>query len=507
MSNVVLYLRYSSDKQTEQSIEGQRRVCEEFCRRSDYTIVGEYIDRALTASKETDKRRDFNRMIADAAKGKFKAVVVYKLDRFARNRYDSATCKAKLKRHGVRVISATEAISESPEGIILESVLEGLAEYYSAELSQKVTRGMTETALKGNSCGGTLPLGYRVKDKKLVVYEPEAAIVREAFDLFVHGNSYKEIIAIFNRKGYKTSKGKPFNKCSFSTMFSNKKYIGIYTYNDIEIEGGVPAIVSKEVFNQAQARRATYQHAPGAGKAKVDYLLSQKIICGHCGAKMVGSYGTSGTGEKYYYYVCPTQRRHKCDKTPVPKDEIENRIARHLYERLTPEFIDTLADMAIAQNRKDIEGDPLIPALLDEIKNVEAGINNLTRVLMQGLDSPTIVAKVKELEEEKKSLHARLEEAEGKYLRLEKVHVVWWLSKFADGDLDDEKYRRSLFDMLLNSVTVWNDPDGGYKVTIAYNLTDRPTETVGSDMVSSGSPNRPKPNFYIFGSVWTEALA
>ena len=159
MYNVVLYLRYSSDKQSEQSIEGQRHICEDFCRRNDYQIVGEYIDRALSASKETDKRLEFNRMIGDSAKGKWQAVVVYKLDRFARNRYDSATFKARLRKNGVKVISATEQISDSPEGIILESVLEGMAEFYSAELSQKVTRGMNETAMKGNNCGGITPHG------------------------------------------------------------------------------------------------------------------------------------------------------------------------------------------------------------------------------------------------------------------------------------------------------------------------------------------------------------
>ena len=146
--DVVLYMRYSSDRQNEQSIEGQRHVCEEFCRASGFTIRGEYVDRALTATKDAEKRLEFQKMIKDSEKGLWQAVVVYKLDRFARNRFDSATYKARLKKNGVRVISATENISDNPEGIILESVLEGMAEFYSKELAQKITRGMHESALK-----------------------------------------------------------------------------------------------------------------------------------------------------------------------------------------------------------------------------------------------------------------------------------------------------------------------------------------------------------------------
>ena len=138
-----LYLRYSSSNQTEQSIEGQMHVCQDFCKRHNIRIVEMYIDRATSASKDIEKRVEFLKMIKDSEKGNFNAVIVYKLDRFARSRYDSATYKYRLKRNGVQLISATENITQDPEGIILESVLEGMAEFYSAELSQKINRGMS----------------------------------------------------------------------------------------------------------------------------------------------------------------------------------------------------------------------------------------------------------------------------------------------------------------------------------------------------------------------------
>ena len=134
----VIYARYSSDNQREESIEGQLRECTAYCQKNEITVVRTYIDRALSA--KTDNRPDFQRMIKDSAKGLFDVVLVWKLDRFARNRYDSARYKAQLKKYGVKVLSATENISEGPEGIILESLLEGMAEYYSAELAEKVIR-------------------------------------------------------------------------------------------------------------------------------------------------------------------------------------------------------------------------------------------------------------------------------------------------------------------------------------------------------------------------------
>lgn len=146
--NAVIYARYSSENQREESIEGQLRECKEFARKNDIQIVGSYIDRALSA--KTDNRPDFQRMIKDSANGLFDTVIVWKLDRFARNRYDSAHYKAILRKNGVKVISATEVISDTAEGILLESLLEGMAEYYSADLAEKVIRGLTETLLNAN---------------------------------------------------------------------------------------------------------------------------------------------------------------------------------------------------------------------------------------------------------------------------------------------------------------------------------------------------------------------
>lgn len=153
----VIYARYSSDNQREASIEGQIRECTAFAEKNGITVLRHYIDRAISA--KTDNRPEFQNMIKDSNKKLFDMIIVWKLDRFARNRYDSARYKAQLKRNGIKVVSATEVISDGAEGIILESMLEGFAEYYSVDLSEKVVRGMTDNTLKCMFNGGTLPMG------------------------------------------------------------------------------------------------------------------------------------------------------------------------------------------------------------------------------------------------------------------------------------------------------------------------------------------------------------
>ncbi|MBQ4187828.1 MAG: recombinase family protein [Firmicutes bacterium] len=497
--NVVLYFRYSSSSQTEQSIEGQDRVCTEFCQRNDYHILNRYIDRATSAYKDAEKRTNFMQMIRDAEKGKWDAVVVYKLDRFARNRYDSANYKAKLKKAGVKVISATEPISDSPEGIILESVLEGMAEYYSRELAQKISRGMRESALKGNVCGGQTALGYRIENKKWVLDPVEAPIVKEAFELYDAGKSVSQIINIFEEKGYRTSKGVPFNKNSFYHMFKNERYIGTYIYGDIRIENGMPAIVDRDLFERVRDRNARTHKAPGAMKAKVDYLLSGKLFCGHCGANMIGESGKSKTGAVYYYYKCHNAKyNHTCDKKAVRKDWIEDNVAREVFQRITPALIDELAEMAVKASEEDVENNTVIPALRAELQDVERSIKNLFRLVERGSDSEDLFHRLGELDDQKKDIERRLIDAEAEIIILEKKPIVWWFSRFLDGDIENPEFKKRLIDLLVNSVTIYDEPDGT-RIDLALNLLSSSTVTIkSSDLDCNAPPTLMNPNFRIY---------
>lgn len=217
----VIYARYSSDNQREESIEGQLRECMEYAKYNDITVIGTYIDRALSA--KTDNRPEFQRMIRDSYKNAFDYVIVWKLDRFARNRYDSAHYKSILKKNGVKVLSAKENIAEDASGILLESLLEGYAEFYSAELAEKVKRGLKENALKARANGGMLTFGYTVdKDRRYQIDELAAPIVKEIFIMYADDKKIKEIMDILNMKGINTKYSRNISYNFLQRVLSNR---------------------------------------------------------------------------------------------------------------------------------------------------------------------------------------------------------------------------------------------------------------------------------------------
>lgn len=305
--NAIFYGRYSSHGQSEQSIEGQMRDCYAFAQREGYRIVGDYIDRALTG--RNDDRPDFQRMIVDAAKRQFKYIIVWKLDRFARNRFDSAVHKATLKKYGVKVISATENITDEPEGILLEGLMESLAEYYSANLSKHVKRGQRESILKGNVPGGVAPYGFKIVDKKLVADPAKAPIIQYVFEQYAKGVPKKQVMEELNARGALNAYGNQLTLSCLQNSLRNPKYIGKYTYNGEEVPGGCEALISEDVFNAVQARLDAVRHAPAAKKARQDYLLQGKAFCGYCGTRLVGECGKSKTGDYHYYYACGKKKK------------------------------------------------------------------------------------------------------------------------------------------------------------------------------------------------------
>ena len=477
-SDVALYMRFSSDRQTEQSIEGQLRDAISFCKLRKYRIRAIYVDRAISARADAEKRVNFMQMISDSDKRKWEYVIVWKLDRFARNRNDSAIYKMRLRKNGVKVVSVTENISDNPEGIILESVLEGMAEFYSAELSQKITRGLRESALKCRSIGGHVPLGYKIENHKLVIEPVGAAIVQKAFELYSQGWTVADICREFNTRGYRTAKNAEFNRNSFKSMFKNKRYIGIYTYKDVQIEGGVPAIIDKDLFEEVGRRLKKNEEAPARGKAKVDYLLSGKLFCGHCGAPMNGESGTSKTGEVHHYYACYTRkRRGNCRKKSMRKSLVEKWVAEDAYALLTQEVIEEIADIAVSQTEADIAQHTKLPELTAKRIELEQGIDNIATAIEKGVASERLMSRLTELEKEKKILDRQIADEEKDIFRLDRDQVIFWLSQFSEGDINDEKFRRQLIDLMVNSVTVWDLPDGDFEITTAYNLTSCKSST------------------------------
>lgn len=470
--DVALYLRFSSERQKEQSIEGQLRDAIAYCKLRHYRVVAIYCDRATSARKDISKRVQFLQMISDSEKRHWQYVVVWKLDRFARNRNDSAVYKMRLRKNGVKVLSVTEEISDNPEGIILESVLEGMAEFYSAELSQKITRGMRESALKCHSIGGHVPLGYKIENHRLVIDPATAPIVQKAFELYAQGWTVADICRDFNLKGYRTAKNAEFNRNSFKSMFKNKRYIGTYRYKDIEIEDGVPAIIDKELFAEVGRRLKKNGESPARGKAKVDYLLSGKLFCGHCGQAMNGESGTSHTGVVHNYYKCYGRKRSSnCRMKTLKKELIETWVAEDAMLMLSDDLIEEIADIAVAQTEADIAKNTKLPALIEKRDEIQKSIDNIAAAIEKGVASDTLMYRLTDLEKQKKNLDRQIADEEKEIFRLDRDQVIYWLSQFKDGDIDDESFKRQLIDLMVNSVTVWTLPDGDYEITTAYNLT------------------------------------
>ena len=502
--NAVIYARYSSDSQREESIEGQLRECREYAERNNMTIVGTYIDRALSA--KTADRPEFQHMIKDSAKELFEIVLVWKLDRFSRDRYDSAHYKHILKKNGVKVVSAKEHISEGPEGIILEAMLEGYAEFYSAELSEKIHRGQKENALKGKNNGGGVPLGYLLdkKAQKLVIDPTTAPLVVEVFEKYADGKSVRSIVEDFNARGLKTKRGQPFNINSFSSLLKNRKYIGEYRYQDVVIEGGVPAIVPEALFNRVQERMEKNRHAPAMAKAKEDYLLTTKLFCGTCERLMAGESGTSSTkGVKHHYYKCGgAKRKLGCKRKSVRKHWIERAAVLVTVQRvLRDEEISRIAEAIVALQEKE---DTSLPAMRQQLTGCEKAIDNMLNAIQMGVLTASTKERLEKLEMQREELKLSILQAQMARPRYTKEQVVSWISRFKYGNVDDPQYQKQIIDTFINSIYVFDD-----KLVFTYNFKDG-TETItlaeiqaafGSDLTQVAPPPKKPRNSGLFSCI------
>lgn len=473
-----IYGRYSSHSQKDTSIEQQFTEIREFCDRSGIRIVGEYADRHLTGTN--DRRPEFQRLMKDAAKGHVQLVVCWKVDRFARNRYDSAMYKARLKKYGVRVMYAKESIPEGPEGILLESVLEGSAEYYSANLSQNIRRGMHANALECKVNNGRLPLGLcKGPDGRYAIEPAGAAVVREIFAMYIEGMSPTEICADLNARGLRTSRGVKFNKNSLRTVLRNERYVGVYKYGDVRIEGGIPAIITRETFDMAQEIIAKNAKAPAASWSRVDYLLTGRLFCGRCGSAMVGESGTSKTGAKHNYYTCVgRKRRRDCEKKPVKKDWIEELVVRETVQRvLVDSVIERIADAVVDLQRAEAEAGEG-PLLQKQLGDVERSIRNVMTAIEQGIITETTKVRLEELEEQRRQLQDQIERISFETPQLSREQVIYWLEKFRGGDAKDPAFQWKVIENFVNAVYLYDD-----RIRIVYNYTKQGAETVDLQFV------------------------
>ena len=466
----VIYARYSSDSQREESIEGQIRECTAYAKKNGITIVKHYIDRAISA--KTDNRPQFQQMIKDSDKKLFDIVLVWKLDRFARNRYDSARYKTQLKKNGVKLVSATEIISEGPEGIILESVLEGYAEYYSADLAEKVVRGQTENILKGRCNGGRGTFGYTLDSERKFHIDPLASpFVLESFTKYRDGLTMKEIRDWLNENGIKNPVGGEFTYNSVEHMLKNRRYIGELKFRDVVVPDAIPPIVPLELFDDVQEKIAKNKKAPARRKAEDDYLLTTKLHCGYCGALMFGESGTSRTGEVHRYYKCATAKKKKgCKKKTVRKQWLEDLVVNQTMQlvRNDAAMESIIAKVMELQNKENTN----IPLYEKQLRDAESGIQNMLNAIQAGILTSSTKERLEQLEETKRELEARIAEEKLAKPKVTEEFIRFWLLRFRKLDMSLKDQRQALVDTFINSIYLYDD-----KVLITFNYKEG-TQTI-----------------------------
>lgn len=496
----VIYARYSSDNQREASIEGQIRECTAFAEKNGITVLRHYIDRAISA--KTDNRPEFQNMIKDSNKKLFDMIIVWKLDRFARNRYDSARYKAQLKKNGVKVVSATEIISDGAEGIILESMLEGFAEYYSVDLSEKVVRGMTDNALKCMFNGGTLPMGYVIDAEQHFQIDPiTAPYILDAFKQYDEGATMTQIRDWLNEQGMKNTRGNPLTYNSVQHLLKNRRYIGEYQYRDILIPDGIPAIVPKDLFDRVQAKMEKNKKAPARHKAEDDYLLTTKLFCGYCGAYLCGESGTSRTGVVHHYYKCVSvkKKRKECHKKPVKKGWIEDLVVSETMKIIMDDdAIEAIVSMLMELQEQDNTNIPLYERQLQE---TNTKIRNLINAIQQGILTKSTKASLEELEAAKEELENRLaNEQLSKPPKVSAEFMTFWLHRFRKLDVTKQSHRKMLIDTFINAIYLYDDKmlitfnykDGTKKITFSDIQEASKRDASGSDLDCSPARHEPK---------------
>ncbi len=473
MKTAVIYARYSSDKQTEQSIEGQVRVCQDYANRNSIVIVDKYIDRAVTGTN--DNRKDFQRMLKDSAKRKWDYVLVYKLDRFSRDQYETVIHKKTLKDNGVKLISVMENIPDSPEGALMESVIVGINQYYSAELRQKVNRGLYESWMKGNATGGGKLIGYDIINKKFVINEKERKIINLIFTKYAQGYTAHEIADDLNDHGFVRPTGQYFTERYIFHVLHKQHYNGKTEHRGQIFTNIYPQIINDNLWEQVQALLEKNKHSRHSVKSVYNYILSGKLVCGLCNEKMTGVSGTSQNKTSYYYYIC-NRNRHKpkgCDTKQIAKEYIEDLVIDTICKVMyTEENLIFIVNKVYDYLHKKITDDSNLAILENKKKETARAIQNIVKAIEQGIISDFTQKRLNELEVELNEIETKINnERNRSYGYLEKTDIEDFLRSHLFTKLNSVKVRKALINSLVKEIRLYPN-----KIIVIFNIVDKSKE-------------------------------
>lgn len=494
----VAYARYSSAGQKDVSIDQQLADIRAFAEREGYTIVHEYADHAKSGFKRTSARIQFQSMLTAAGSGGFDTIIAWKVDRFGRNRRESAIYKGQLSDLGVSVIYAADPIPFGAAGVLTEGMLESIAEWYSRNLAENVSRGMNDNAKKCLSNGIKI-LGYRRGPDNRYEIDPDgAAVVRSIFEQYISGASAATIARILNDQNVKPARGKDFKPQTVLYTLDNEAYIGVYSWGEHRIPGGMPRIISDDDWRKAkEMKKKTGRHIE---KSPVEFLLTGKVFCGHCGRPMVGDSGTSRTGQPYYYYSCTGKKSRggyakSCDKKSIRKEILEDKVIDFIYGHcLTGPEMEKIAD-AIIEAQKEYDKSSPLASMEKELKETEKKIDNINNAIADGIWNSSTSVKLKSLEDAAESLRRSISEIQfSRAQMLDRDLILKFLGKMAKYKRDDPERRRQLIQTFINAVFVYDDHlkivinavEGNGQLTLSDVESPDPAEDPGS---SPGSDN------------------
>ena len=457
-TRAVIYARYSSANQRDCSIEQQVAKCRELAARLGLTVIDVYEDRAI--SGKTDRRPNFQRMMKDADLRQFDVVLAWKSNRMGRNMLQAMTNEERLRDNGIRTVYAEEDFDDTAAGRFALRNMMNVNQFYSENMAEDITRGLMDNAAKCLS-NGSLPLGYKPGDDRHVVLdEAEAAIVQEIFTRVSCYEPFIDIARDLNRRGIKTKKGSEWGRSSFHTICRNERYRGIYIYRDVRIEGGMPRIVSDELFYKVQEVLKVKKNPQGRRKRSgyEEYLLTGKLFCGHCGSPMTGIAGTSKTGAMHYYYTCQKRRTdHSCDKKAVRRDQIERAVGVAIQQQLlTDENIQMMADKLMEYNART-ETKYRLQGLQDQLNANKTATANILKAIEMGIITDATKARLLELEKEQVQLLVKIDEAKAEMVPIGRNDFVKLLYIYKEGEPTDKKYLAALFDNFLVRVDLYDD--------------------------------------------------
>ena len=462
----VIYARYSSHSQKEESIEQQIEECTAFAVTGGISVVGIYADKAI--SGRTDRRNEFQRLMRDAEKRKFDVVIAYKSNRISRNMLNALQYESRLDSFGIKTLYAKEEFGNTAAGRFALRTMMNVNQFYSENMAEDIRRGLKDNAAECK-VNGSLPYGYKKgEDGKYAIDEPRAAIVREIFSKVVDDVPYADIIRSLNDRGILTKTRKPFNKNSFNRMLRNERYIGIYEHSGVRVVGGVPAIISEEVFYAVQRKLQEGLNSEGAKrKSNSDYLLTGKLYCGECGSPMVGYAGTSRNGTLHYYYTCKSRGNDGCTKHNVRRDFIEQFVVDLTRACLSRADVTDWLVSGYIELKKQAQETSDVPVMEEELSSRKKALDNIMKAIEAGIFNETTSARMQELETEIHDLERSI--ALGKAMFEEPVdgeRMRFYLEKLRNGTPDNQAYRKELLRTMVKAIRLWDD-----RIEIEYNFT------------------------------------